>query len=119
MKKDVAPLFLARESYRYRRLTDAARVLPFLGLLLFFLPLMWPAPATAAGLVYLFSVWFFLILCAAWLAARLGRGAQGGAGGSTPGADAGAGAGAEKAAGADTDAGGGMASGPGRHEEGG
>ncbi len=76
MRKPPAPLFLARENYRFRRLTDAARLLPLLGLLLIFLPLMWPAPSTAAGLVWLFSVWLFLILCTAWLASRLVRGGE-------------------------------------------
>ncbi len=92
MRKPPAPLFLARENYRFRRLTDAARLLPLLGLLLIFLPLMWPAPSTAAGLVWLFSVWLFLILCTAWLASRLARGAgsegrEGLPGGELPGDD--------------------------------
>ena len=77
MKKPPEPLFLARENYRFRRLTDAARLMPLLGLLLIFLPLMWREPSTAAGLVWLFSVWLFLILCTAWLASRLTRGGDG------------------------------------------
>ncbi|KAA2313150.1 hypothetical protein DL237_15480 [Pseudooceanicola sediminis] len=36
------PLFLERRGYRQRRMTDAARVLPMLGLVLLAMPLLWP-----------------------------------------------------------------------------
>lgn len=67
------PLFVARKSYRLRRLMDAARLLPLLGLLLFLFPVLWaPEPSTAHSTVfdglYLFLVWLALILCAGLIA---------------------------------------------------
>ncbi|TVP71450.1 MAG: hypothetical protein EA339_10015 [Rhodobacteraceae bacterium] len=70
--------FLARDSYRLRRLMDAVRLLPALGLLLFLLPLMRRTettqtvvppsspgtPATAQEAVFLFLVWAGLVLAA-------------------------------------------------------
>ncbi|SPH17445.1 hypothetical protein DEA8626_00967 [Defluviimonas aquaemixtae] len=72
------PRFLARENYRRRRLFDAARLLPLLGLFLFLVPILWqpaatPEPDTARGLIYLFAVWALLIVAAFLLARRLGR----------------------------------------------
>lgn len=69
------PLFVVRQTYRRRRLADAARVLPFIGAAGFFLPILWrpastPAPDTAPGAVWLFGVWVAIIL-AAWVMARL------------------------------------------------
>ncbi len=66
------PLFLARDSYRRRRLADAARLLPWLGGFAFLVPMLWAAQAgTAAGVVYLFGVWAGLIgacfLLSRWL----------------------------------------------------
>ena len=69
------PLFLARRSYRRRRLMDAARILPYLGLVLFLLPVAWgdgSAPGTAAVGLYLFGVWMVLIAAAA-LVSRYAR----------------------------------------------
>lgn len=67
-----APLFLARAVYRRRRLRDAARLLPFAGLLLVFLPALGSATgSTARDAVYLFVVWAILIACAAVLAPGL------------------------------------------------
>lgn len=68
------PLFLARRSYRRRRLMDAARLLPVLGVVLILLPGLWHpaetvAPDTGRGGLYLFAVWIGLIL-AAFLTAR-------------------------------------------------
>ena len=63
MKPPSGPLFLARRTYRRRRLVDAIRLLPILGVFLFFLPLLWGQGAsTTTGLFYLFGAWFFLIL---------------------------------------------------------
>ncbi|MHC0054469.1 hypothetical protein [Actibacterium sp. D379-3] len=81
MKPPVRPLFLARQSYRARRIMDAARLLPILGLFLFLLPLLRQSGdggeggGLSAQLVYLFSVWLALIAAAAALARRL-RGAE-------------------------------------------
>lgn len=65
-------VFLERQSYRRRRLMDAARILPLFGAVLFALPLLWPSvPSDAAGeggvpmsaaIIYVFSVWIALIL---------------------------------------------------------
>jgi hypothetical protein len=63
-------VFLERESYRRRRLMDAARLLPILGALLFMLPLLWPDPdpgeatngiAMSSAMIYVFAVWIGLI----------------------------------------------------------
>ncbi len=69
MKLPHSPQFLARDSYRIRRLMDAARFLPVLGLVLLLLPLMrhdysTEAPPTAVESVYLFAVWIMLIVVA-------------------------------------------------------
>jgi hypothetical protein len=76
MKGRAAPVFLARKGYRARRLTDAARLLPVAGLILFLLPILWQPAATqdgdtAAGWVYLFGVWAGLIVAAYLLSRRL------------------------------------------------
>jgi hypothetical protein len=76
MSRPPSPLFLERESYRRRRLMDAARILPVLGLVLFLLPALWRQPGepnTAGEAVYLFAVWALLILAAALLARPLRR----------------------------------------------
>jgi peptidoglycan/LPS O-acetylase OafA/YrhL len=77
MKRPKPPLFLERDSYRRRRVADAARVLPVLGALLFLVPLLWApgethAPDTAPGGLYVFLVWGGLILAAFLLSRRLG-----------------------------------------------
>ncbi|KIN60720.1 hypothetical protein Z945_1699 [Sulfitobacter noctilucae] len=80
------PVFLARQSYRQRRIMDAVRLLPFLGAALWMVPLVWPTSAipveTATGsagpvrmstaLLYIFCIWGGLV-CAAfglWLRSR-------------------------------------------------
>ncbi len=72
------PVFLGRASYRRRRLRDAARLLPVLGLLLLLLPLFWTADArislASGDVIYFFSVWLLLIGLAAGLAPGLRRG---------------------------------------------
>ncbi len=69
------PVFLERQSYRRRRLMDAARLLPLIGALVFAVPLLWPNPGgRAAGggervepvamsdaIIYVFSAWGVLI----------------------------------------------------------
>lgn len=72
MREPQEPLFLARRTYRQRRLMDAARLLPWLGTLLFSLPLLWSEAATATGLLYIFAVWVVLIAIAAAFARGLG-----------------------------------------------
>ena len=57
------PLFLARETYRNRRLMDAARLLPFIVAFLFFVPLLvGPDAGTLATSIFLFLIWTALIL---------------------------------------------------------
>ena len=78
-----SPLFLERRSYRLRRMMDAVRFLPFLGLALWMVPLLWPvAEVTAQGstepmplstaLRYIFGIWAMLVL-AAWVLWRRTR----------------------------------------------
>lgn len=73
MVRSARPVFLARRSYRRRRLMDAARLLPVLGIVLVLLPALWsPAPGVAQAGIYLFAVWFALCLAAFGLARGLG-----------------------------------------------
>ena len=73
------PVFLERQSYRRRRLMDAARLLPVLGALLFAVPLLWtgadsagsgdPTP-TSRAILYIFTAWALLILATVWFGFR-------------------------------------------------
>ncbi len=72
MKRALSPLFVARRSYRVRRLRDAARLMPILGGFLFLLPLLWDpgsgAPRNLAqDAIYVFVVWTALIAASALL----------------------------------------------------
>ena len=77
MKSPRNQVFLERRSYRMRRLGDAARLLPLLGLILLLLPMFWDAHT--AGTVrltvwdglYLFAVWCGLIGLSALLSRKL------------------------------------------------
>ncbi|APE43846.1 hypothetical protein BOO69_10790 [Sulfitobacter alexandrii] len=77
-------MFLERRSYRRRRLMDAVRMWPLVGLALWMLPLLWPLSGDDSGaampmssaLRYLFGVWVVLILGALALWWRTGRGVQ-------------------------------------------
>lgn len=73
MRSPREPLFLARQSYRRRRVEDAARLLPLMGVVLFLLPLMVGGAIGNVRLAFVFSSWFFLILFAMLLARHLGR----------------------------------------------
>lgn len=69
-----SPLFLARAVYRRRRLRDAARLLPLVGLLLVLLPgLGAEEGSNAFDAVYLFAVWIVLISTAALIAPGLSQ----------------------------------------------
>lgn len=66
MSRKPRPLFLERRSYRRRRVADAARLLPLVGSVLVFVPILWlpdrtAAPDTVRGGLYLFAVWALLI----------------------------------------------------------
>lgn len=69
-----SPLFLARRSYRFRRLIDAVRLLPVVGLAFWMVPLLWPIPtslpavdiapeamSTSHAVRYVFGVWLVMI----------------------------------------------------------
>lgn len=74
--------FLARDTYRRRRLIDALRILPVLGALLFLVPMLGAGQterSTALAGLYLFGVWVALIVTAAAFVRWLAR-APGGAG---------------------------------------
>lgn len=103
---DMAPgsvppvVFLERQSYRRRRLMDAARLLPLFGVLLFSVPLLWPVadPTAALGadgdavpmsdaMIYVFLCWTVLIGATILfgLSARLWTGSNGPQGPGGPG----------------------------------
>ena len=66
------PVFLERQSYRRRRLMDAAKLLPLLGVLLFSVPLLWPTRGDegvvpvpmSVAVTYVFGIWVSLIALA-------------------------------------------------------
>ena len=77
--KPPSPVFLERRGYRRRRLLDAARILPVLGVLLFLVPLLWGgtgagATRTSQAMIYVFVVWAGLVVLAYWLWRVLGPG---------------------------------------------
>lgn len=66
------PVFLARASYRQRRLRDAARLLPMVAGVLMMLPLLWSRSdgsglPTSVVLIYLFVLWVVVIALAGLL----------------------------------------------------
>ncbi|WP_380053053.1 hypothetical protein ACFE33_10490 [Falsihalocynthiibacter sp. SS001] len=82
MKEPIRPVFLERSTYRARRTTDAARLLPLTGafLLLGLLPLVRtrsetgePLGTSSGTVLFLFGVWVILIALAAYLSGPLGR----------------------------------------------
>jgi uncharacterized membrane protein len=82
MKRPRTPMFVARRSYRVRRLRDAARLMPVLGAFLFLLLLLWqPAQGgerdLAGDAIFVFLVWTGLIVAAAMLARWLRLDQQG------------------------------------------
>lgn len=72
-----SPIFVERQTYRRRRLVDAARALPVLGVLLWLLPLLWAVPDTppraSTGLIYVFVIWCGLPLMAGVLIRAMNR----------------------------------------------
>ena len=62
------PVFLAPASYRQKRVRDAARLLPMLGIALLLVPLLWTPSDQEGGvrnssaLLYVFCCWAALIL---------------------------------------------------------
>lgn len=82
MSKEPRRVFLDPSSYRGRRARDASRLLPILGLFLFFLPGMWPETSggglyLSRSMIFLFVVWAILIAVAAFLTRYLEDRAEG------------------------------------------
>lgn len=78
MSRPPRAVFVERRTYRRRRLSDAARLLPVLGALLFLVPVLWNSDSedsgsTASGGIYIFLVWGALILIAYFLSRHLVR----------------------------------------------
>jgi len=74
MRQPTQPVFLERRTYRRRRMMDAARLLPVIGVLLFLVPLLWQPgenATTARGVSYVFVIWAVLIVAAGWLSRKL------------------------------------------------
>jgi len=69
--------FMGRSKYPRRRLIDAIRFLPLLGLGLWFLPLLWNARADETpmshAILYVFGVWLMLVVAAGFLAVLVAR----------------------------------------------
>ncbi len=75
------PVFVARQTYRRRRMMEAARLLPVLGVCLLAVPLLWPNPEAASAdvhpvpmsraILYIFGVWALLIVLAALFGSRV------------------------------------------------
>ncbi len=63
------PVFVARDTYRQRRMRDLARAVPLIGTVLLLIPLLWnngqDQAQSSAAFVYVFVVWILLILLAA------------------------------------------------------
>ena len=75
-------LFLERRTYRQNRLQDAARLMPVLGLVLFFAPVFIRGDEEAGGpdlstwLVYYFAIWICLIALTALVSRALASGGR-------------------------------------------
>ncbi len=59
------PVFLDKPRYRQRRLRDALRLLPLLGVVLWAIPILWlrgaDGPGNGRALIYIFAIWVVLI----------------------------------------------------------
>ena len=77
MARPPEPIFLERQSYRRRRLADAARFLPWLGAVLLVFPALWgdgtaaDPPGTASRGIYVFAAWAVLVAAAGLISRRL------------------------------------------------
>lgn len=91
MSDQGTPLFLEHRNYRRRRMLDAVRLLPFVGVILFLAPALMPRVtemSLSGRVIYLFVAWSGLILAIA-LTTRTITGAE--AEPRSPGAPGGAG----------------------------
>lgn len=76
MTREPGPIFLERRTYRRRRMSDAARLLPILGGALFLLPLLWGGEGdepmrTSVVMFYLFPVWLALAVISVLISRHL------------------------------------------------
>ena len=77
MRSEDKSVFVAKRTYQGRRLADAARLMPVLGIGLFSLPIMWKGATLADGsrtvgvMLYLFLAWVFLAGATAVISKRL------------------------------------------------
>ncbi len=76
MSDEKKPIFLDRETYRKRRMVDAARILPLFGLVLLAIPMLWSAEngtgtTTTQVIKYVFGVWVVLVILGAALSSHL------------------------------------------------
>jgi hypothetical protein len=91
MSPDRVSVFLARRSYRRRRMADAARLLPLAGGILFCVPLVWKGAEAGArtvnAMIYVFGLWVLLVVVSALISRHLRHddderdGEEGGGGG--------------------------------------
>ncbi|MFB9151167.1 hypothetical protein [Roseovarius ramblicola] len=75
MSPERVSVFLARRSYRRRRMADAARLLPLAGGVLLCVPLLWQGAGggarTVAALIYVFGLWAALVVVSALVSRHL------------------------------------------------
>ena len=76
MSKEPGPVFVERRTYRRRRMVDAARLLPILGIVLVCLPLLWTSAravptTTTYAMIYFFGLWVALTVVTGLLAKYL------------------------------------------------
>lgn len=76
MSRKPPSLFVERETYRKRRMIDAARVLPIVGVALLLLPVLWRSPEglglpTTYLMGYIFGIWLILTVGAAGLSSYI------------------------------------------------
>ena len=84
MSERTKPLFLARQSYRRRRLIDASRHVPLFGAVIMLIPLLWTEPGSGSLAVrglFLFAAWGVLVVVSAGLARLLAVTSDGSGGG--------------------------------------
>ncbi|MGH1356731.1 MAG: hypothetical protein ACRBBS_16860 [Thalassovita sp.] len=67
MAKARPSLFLERKGYRQRRVRDMARLMPFVGAILWGVPVLWAQPgefgiSTSRAILYIFGVWVTLVV---------------------------------------------------------
>ncbi|WP_306113632.1 MULTISPECIES: hypothetical protein [unclassified Roseovarius] len=79
MSTEPGPVFVERRTYRRRRLVDAARLLPVLGVALICLPLLWisdtgTTTSTTYAMIYFFGLWVALVVVTGLLAKYLKEG---------------------------------------------